>query len=295
MRAGSALWVGLVIGLVVGCVDGPPRQSTSWLDRFRQGAAPSGPDIVAVDVAVIECPYGNPYLNQGLWAATDEQVVEVEVKAQLEDNGFRVGEVGGMLPGELQSLLASEKSCPEKPRSIQSRAGKPSQLLIGPNLAHGEYHLQRNGETTTVALDDAQCVLETTATPMDDGRVRLKIVPIVEHGAARMAPKPMADLSGWMYAQDRSTERYPQMGWELTLAGHEFAIIGGRYDRPGTLGNLCFLRSTEQPPVQRLLLVRAHPVGIEALPPVAEATASAPRNPPLACQASRSVVRGSAP
>ena len=81
-RTALAIW--LVIAL--GCTAGPPIKSTSWLHPF---AAPSGPDVIAMDVSVIERPLGDRYLNDELWSLADEQVIPLERKA-LEVLGPRM-------------------------------------------------------------------------------------------------------------------------------------------------------------------------------------------------------------
>jgi hypothetical protein len=66
-------------------------------------------------------------------------------------------------------------------------------------------------------------------------------------------------------------------------------VIGGRLDRPHTLGHECFVRTDEQVPVQRLLVIRTARVTAENPPATAENGYAAP---PLACQAAYSTARG---
>src|SRR5438105_15292900 len=108
-------WRSLMLGLLtlwlVGCTTSQPLRSAAWLSRFRQlGGGPAGTDIVQLEVAVLERPLGDHYINQDLWDVADEQVVAVERKAALEDNGFRIGQVGGLVPAELPALLTSDRS-----------------------------------------------------------------------------------------------------------------------------------------------------------------------------------------
>src|SRR5437868_5722274 len=109
MRRWGGLVLALLLGLLVGCVTGPPRPRPGWLDRLRPGRdpGPAGPDAVRLFVAKLEVPVGDAYVNRDLWALTDEQVVALEHKAAVEDNGFRVGQIVGGLPRGLQELLDS--------------------------------------------------------------------------------------------------------------------------------------------------------------------------------------------
>jgi hypothetical protein len=291
MRHGRGLLLGLLTATLLGCTSGPVMHSTAWLDRFRRGALPSGPDAVQIDIALIERPVGDRTLNDKLWSLADEQVIDIDQKALLEDNGFRVGQIGGLPPPELQSLLTSERSCTNA-RRLTSRAGESKPLALGPELAKCSFRVQRNGEPALVTLEQAQCVLEMTPTLTADGRTKLRFVPMVQHGETRQTVCPAPDHSGFMLHSERATEPYPNLAWEVTLAPNEYVVIGGRYEQRETLGNQYFVRPDEEKPVQRLLVIRTN----RAAPP--EATVgtegTAPLAPPLASQASWSTVRGTA-
>src|SRR4051795_2109167 len=111
-------WLWLPALLAAGCV-GPSEavRSTSWLSPFRPAPAVTGADVVHMDVALVERPVGDRYLNQGLWTVADEQVVALDHKAVLEDNGLRIGQFGGITPAGIDSLLRSERNNPN-PRRI---------------------------------------------------------------------------------------------------------------------------------------------------------------------------------
>src|SRR2546422_2803409 len=110
MRAAAYLCL-LTVTALGGCAVFETGHSTSWLKRSRPAAAPLPPDIVQMDLPMIERPVGDRYLNQELWANTDEQIVGPEYKAAVDDNGFRVGQIIGIPPGRLQALLTSPRSC----------------------------------------------------------------------------------------------------------------------------------------------------------------------------------------
>jgi hypothetical protein len=292
----SLLFALLLAGLVFGCTSGEALRSTAWLDRFRRNASPSGPDIVQMDVALVERPPGDAYLNRDLWAFADEQVVAVEGRALLEDNGFRVGQIGGITPAGLQTLLTSERSC-ASPHRLQMHAGNATPLGLGPPALACRFQVQQGSEHVPVTFERAQCMLEVVPALAADGRTRLHFVPVVQHGDAKLLPRPTPDHTGMLLQQARPTERYADFGWDVTLAPNEYVVIGARLDRPDTLGQACFLRSDEQPPVQRLLVIRT---GQATLPDDAQAPATAENpagvwSPPLASQAAWSVVRGVSP
>jgi hypothetical protein len=276
MRHGPALLFALCTCLLLGCNSSQPILRTStWLERVLQPAGPTGPDTIQMDVALVERPLGDGYINGELWNSADEQVVALESKAIIEDNGFRVGQIGGITPAGLQTLLTSERSC-ANPRRLRSRAGKPTRLILGPEMALCRFQILRDGGTVQVALEKAQCTLEVTGTLANDGHTRLRFVPQILHGDTRLLPRPASDRSGWILGEDRPTDRYPQLAWEVSLAPNEYVLVGGRYDRPETLGHQCFLRGDEQNPVQRLLVIRTSRPGKDLDPPLPVVSGEAP-------------------
>src|SRR5438552_17273552 len=105
MRRAWALMLGLISGLPCGCISGQTVHKTAWLERmpFLQ-KLPQGEDLVVLYVALLEVPVGDRYINDELWGQVDEQVIGLERKPALEDNGLRVAQVGGIIPSKLQSL-----------------------------------------------------------------------------------------------------------------------------------------------------------------------------------------------
>jgi hypothetical protein len=297
MRRGQGLLLGLLAGLFVGCLTNKPEGSVSFL-KHLQPMGPTGPDVVHIEVALIERPVGDRYLNQDLWPLADEQIVGLEQKAVLEENGFRVGQVGGIPPPGLQALLTSATSC-ANPRLWQMHAGKSKTVMLGSARPLCRFRLQQEGEARSISLEQAQCTLLVVPTLAADGRVQLHFTPQVLHGETNLLPCPAPDNSGWVLQEQRPTELYADLGWEVVLAPNEYVVIGGRLDQPESLGYQCFIDADAPRPVQRLLVMRTG--GQAAAPPVdapaagVEASGSYGPSAPLALQAGYMAVRGSAP
>src|SRR5262245_9160557 len=101
MRRWWALLLGLLAGpLFLGCATEGKVGPRSWLARLKPFCGPVGPDAVQMDVYVVTGPLGDRYLNDGVWQV-DEQAISLETKSALDDNGFRVGQGGGIAPAEL--------------------------------------------------------------------------------------------------------------------------------------------------------------------------------------------------
>jgi hypothetical protein len=290
----QALILGLCAGLLAGCATGRSVVSTSWLERRKPFQGPVGGDVVQVDVALLERPLGDRYLSDGVWSGADEQVVSLDQKAVLVANGFRVGQIGGITPAELQELLGSEKSCPN-PRRIQLHAGNPVTLVVGPRTALSRFQLHLNQQSVPVELADAECILSVVPSLTDDGRTRLHFLPQLRHGEAAREARPAADRSGWVMQEEQPREQYAALGWEVAVAPNEYVIVGARADHPETLGHHCFIRAQESVPVQRLLVIRtsrstAGVPNATAAEPQAEYTLLS-KSPPLALTAALTALR----
>lgn len=288
MRHGRALILMLFCGMLLGCVSGQPaRSTTSWLTKLRPFQGNTEPDLVLLEVVLLERPIGDNYVNEEVWNFADEQIVSLEHRAMLEDNGLRVGQLGGITPAGLQTLLSSEKSC-ANPRRVQLRAGTTRTLLIGPLIAQTQYTIHDQGETSEISFEQAEHTLVVIPTLTSDGKTRLQFTPQVRHGEKRLQFRPAGDQASWALRENQPTEVYSRLGWDVTLAPNEFAIVGARYDRVQTLGHQFFVRPDEGVPVQRLLVIRTsrsimEPMREEA--ETAEKDPASPVPPPLAVQA----------
>ncbi|MCS6850055.1 MAG: hypothetical protein NZ700_02660 [Gemmataceae bacterium] len=293
MRHGQALLLVLILWLV-GCAGSPSRRSTSLLERLRQiGGGPTGPDVVQLDVALLEQPLGDRYLSEQVWETADEQVVALERRAQLEENGFRVGQIGGILPPPLQGLLLSERSC-INPRRIRLHAGRPATLVLGPTQPRCQFQVSCGGERRDVDLDQAQCLLEVVPQLAPDGRVGLHCTPVVRHGTATLVPRPTPDRSAWLLEEQRPSERFADLSWEVTLTLNEYAVIGPRLEKRGSLGYVSFTGLAAPSPLQRVLVIRTTRLAPEPIDEPGETPPSPSplSSPPLALQAVCTLARG---
>ncbi|MGE3806296.1 MAG: hypothetical protein AB7K24_16630 [Gemmataceae bacterium] len=288
MRRGWLLICALLASMLAGCLSTSSVRPKNWFERLRPFQGPTGPDVVTMDIAILDCPLGDHYINQELWSRADEQVIELERKALLEENGLRVGQVGGIAPAELQALLTSERTN-GKPRRIMLHAGHSTTIELGPPLPVCNIDVHAEGKDRALGIVEAECQFEVTPSLSKDGRTRLHFAPKIQHGAAALIPRPAADRSCWEYRSQRPTETFTTLGWEVTLAPNEYVIIGGRYDRPGTLGHEFFLRK-DGTPAQKLIVIRTGR-SADAVE-VADSSGGERKAAPLAIQAAYTVTRG---
>lgn len=282
--------IGLLVPVLflAGCLT-PQLASRSMMDRLRAVGGPQGPDVVVFDVAEIEQPPSDGFIDRDLWAALDETAIGLDRKAALDDNGLRVGVVGGLPPGKLQALLHSDRSCPD-PRRVTMRSGNAKSLVVGSAQNEVNFDTKVGDATRSIALSAAQPGFLITPQRTPDGRVTLQFTPQIQHGGRTLFVQP-AEGDGWALGGNRPAEKFGDLSFTVTLAPAEYVVVGTRYDRMRTIGHTTFVGTSGERPVQRLLVIRARPQGDT---PIADWTVAAgPRSAaPLALQASRTT-RGS--
>jgi hypothetical protein len=301
MRHCQAVGLALLAALLTGCFGTRPEPTTRFAAPGPFAGA-AGADVVQFDVFLIERPAGDDFINRKLWQLADEQAVSLEskptqedtgfrVRQNLEENGFRVGQIGGLLPSGLQALLASNVACPD-PRHVYLHNGHTLPVPLGPAQPHCKFQVFKDGRPTAADFETVQCRLEIVPQLTEDGRIRLQLTPHVQHGTRAVTFAARRDPSGalrWDRQEEPPDESYPQAGWELTVVPNEYVLVGTNLQRPGTLGQACFLGGAEDgPPVQRLLVVRANRTLAELVPTDVPLGPS----PPLALRASLTTFRG---
>jgi hypothetical protein len=275
-----------------GCLPGRHNTGASLVTKPMIEGATS--ETIRLDVAVIERPAGDGYLNHTVWDLADEQAVELEHKLILDDNGFRAGLIGGLLPADLLALLSSDRSCSE-PHRIQIQAGAATPLPMGGEQVRCTFDLHAGQGVRAMTLENASCFLEVTPGLAEGGRVTLHMTPVVKHGTSKREPRAVHDASGerrWDLKVEQTTESYEALSWDVTVSPDEYAIIGTRVDRDDTLGQRFFLDTEATTPTQRLLVIRCGRVLPDASGPAPGKDRAAP---PLALQAGWRTARGAAP
>lgn len=255
----------LTLGLVIvnlGCFTLESDKSTAWIDEFWNFDGPTGMDVVSVEVAFLEQPLADPYLNTEVWQSLDEMSLSVEQRALLRENGLRVGLVGGIVPPELQTLLTCDGSNPN-PRRFRLHAGVPAEIALnGPfEELRLDWQLKLGSARPTeeYLAHRAELLLRITPELIAEGKVRLNFVPVIRHGDRHLWRSP--DEGGGLSLDGVQAERVlEEFRWQLDLRPNEYAAIGTEFQRTGTLGARALVVSEGGNLIQRLLVMRAAPI-----------------------------------
>ena len=268
--------------------------ASAWTTRLRPELPP---DVAVVEFTLVERSLGDPFLNHELWTHVDELFVDLEKKAALDDNGFRVGQLVGMTPADLHALLKSERFCIDRHRRLAPLGKTWTEYLSPVVLPHCDYDVLLGGRRHEMQADQARFCLDLVAAFTADGKTKLTFTPKVETGEQVLPFQPAPNQSTWVFKPERPGKAYHDLNWQATLAPNETLVIGPRLDKPGMLGYSALVQDEGPRPVQRLLVIRTNrsPKGGPGDQPTLEDLARAGTCPPLAAQATMSAVRASRP
>src|SRR5206468_3199315 len=126
-RPARAVMTALLLTVLPGCL-GDQAGSKAWLRRLSPFQGVSGPDVVNLQVALIQVPYADFARYRDLWTFLDEQAVQMEKQGELEEAQCCLGvapsldENGGVRLSVTPKVRhASSSKLPWRPRS--DRAG----------------------------------------------------------------------------------------------------------------------------------------------------------------------------
>jgi hypothetical protein len=277
-----------------GCALWPEQPpTTSWLKGQRSKSAELDSQVVQLDVALLERPLEDPFINRELWQYTDEMIVDLDRKAVVEDNGFRVGQIVGMTPGKLQDLLQSERYCINRRRQFIP-SGHSAPQFLGPVWPQCNYVVEQGKQITEVAVDQARFCLDLNASLIANGKTRLTFTPKVQNGENMLPFEPDPERSTWTIRVDKPCKTYKELSWSVDVAPGEYLVVGAFLNKEKSLGQRAFVQEDGRP-AQRLLVVRTSRArnGGDSGEPTLEDIARASRSPCLAAQASMTAVRAS--
>lgn len=290
-RCGLAL-LPLLLMLGTGCVLPERGPRTPWLSRL---CSPDDNHCAVLEVALIERPVGDTYLNRGIWEHADELVLDLDRRSTLDENGLRVGLLVGAPPEEFQELLLSKRSC-SNPHALMIPPGRAVPIYLGGVREHTTFELVQGPQKLAVDFDQARFGLQVLPAAAD-GKTRLTFTPKVENGEPALPFVRAAGEGGWQLRVERPSKKYTELSWEVALAPGQYLIIGARADRLDTLGHRAFFPAEEgRPQVQRLLVLRGGRAPAPTIPGESGSTSylTGPC-PPLAVRATMPSSRATSP
>jgi len=233
--------------------------------------AQMSPDSCVLEVCFVRFPFGDPEANQQLWQEVDEQQFPAELRRRLSRNGFRLGLLDGQIPAVLSKLLEirdesrptggtsqidlAELDCEGPPikRHLEIRAGQPKMIVTSGVYDQLPVLISESGELGGETYSQAQAVLVVKTFPQGDGRVRVELVPELQHGELRQ--RWVGQDGMWRLEAGRQQRVFEEMAFSATLSPGCMLLVSSLPDRPGSLGHHFFTEDNGKPQ-QKLLVLR---------------------------------------
>ncbi len=231
---------------------------------WQMTAPRMSPDTVVLEVAFIRSTPGNHQEVEQLWREIDEQMLPTELRWRLSANGIRCGVLGTQVPAVIQQLLAQETSLaldsPEfqqqdhdvtsRQYRLQSREGHRTTIATGADVESIHVFLNDEGVVRGHTFHKAQCVFGLRSFAQGDGRVRIELLPEIEHGEPRN--RRIGSEGVWRLEFSRDRETYDGLRIEALLAPGQTFLVSCTPERVG-LGSSFFAKTNQE---ASLLLVR---------------------------------------
>jgi hypothetical protein len=293
----SRAWLALLpisLWLFSGCTWTVPTESSSWLKRFNNQTI--SPHHALIEVALLERPWGDEYINQDIWKHTDGLLVDtLEQHGLLERNGIRMGQLVGVPPYDFQQLLLSRECC-SNPEARIFPSGKLIPIFLSPTYDRTYYEVLLDQRDSDFRHDRARFSVDVTASFARGGRTKLTFTPRVEIDEAALPFHAAPDQSTWELKFQKVSKSYPELSWDVTIGTNQYLLIGTRMDRPGTIGQAAFSEQRGNIAIQRLLVIRnCRSILAQDASDPTEESAEAARVLPLAIQATMPAVRTKTP
>jgi hypothetical protein len=139
-------------------------------------------------------------------------------------------------------------------RTLHAMPRQRSELLASDTYERLNLLVRDDREVRGDTYFNARCVLVVSATPLGDHRVRLSLVPEVQHGEPRQQFR--GDDGMWRVDASRPKVALDKMALDVVLAPGQAIILGARADLPGSVGHYFFTEPVDGQLEQKLLLIR---------------------------------------
>ena len=244
---------------MAGCLTQDPMtlvEANAW-SRLKPTRPQVSPDTVEIRYIFIDREEGNELIDQRIWAEADEQIISLETKALLNDNGLRIGKLASRLSPDVKKLLENANGEGEG-RLYGSQSGSTLKIQTTDVKPNWTLFTVKESGSRAEELTDAQGYLVLTPTIGESDVVDLSILPEIAFGQPTNNQVPAPDMNGgWRYrGNGRETRSFPEMRISVPVTSGDYLLIGGLNERRGTVGERMFSVDKDGNRRQTVLLVR---------------------------------------
>lgn len=240
----------------------------------------SSENSIAVEFAMVQVlPYRHRLLHE-MWNQVDQQILELDVRKRLTQNGMRVGVTGQALPPALRSLMNPAAVAEDEMTDVQREMhqagwleadtvvhghtrltvlpGQSRDMVITPPRAVLNWQFHGPTGTTQHRLEQAISKVRLTMSPASGDAVSLGVLPLISHGASQ--PQYTADGNKFVFEIAQNEHLLGDMQVKIDMRPGETLVIGPSLDRNGDaavarLGDVLF-HHDQASPSDTLVLLR---------------------------------------
>ena len=257
-----ALLAGLLAVAGSGCnLVGPkpkpvkPNAATP-VERPVAAASPEGETRLVYHTRLVDQPAGSAYLNAGLWTEATNPLNH-EQTTLLALNGLRLGIFTSAPPAELERLASSDATV-LNPMLRSGVAGKPRVVPVNGPIERCTIGAVAafNAEPKPKAYELVECGLSFTATALPGDKLKVRCEFQIQHGERQPWLRPTSDGSGFARTDQRASEAYPALTFEVILGRADLLVVGATDDPAEKLGQAYFFSHQTDRIRQRVLLLQ---------------------------------------
>ena len=244
-------------------------------------------ESIRLDVAMVQLPLVEKDILESIWGLADNNVMSLEKKAVLEQNGFRITSFGKTPPPELLRLLGTEKYSPN-PRRFHVKIGGEKLIPIAGVLDSLDTTFSENDKLEDINLLAAQPFIKISPVTVSENSYQLLLQPLIKSGKEKLLPKAVKTVSGsleWEMHSFKSERIFDELACELKIEAGDFLVIGPTEtpkDDLKLLGSNFFYMRVGQNITPRVLVLRCSKKNT----PLRESIGEFGKSLPLAIQAS---------
>lgn len=233
-------------------------ESKSLLNPIQPGM-----EAVQIDIVYIERDVDDPLLSSLVWDEVDTiGTVNLETRSKLRRSGFRIGLVGLTPPRSLQRLLGIKHDITDSAgtsrhnemvgRTIHLRSGGEAEILTS-NI-QPEISFKLPGDSEPSILFNARFILRTELERLQDGWIKLHIIPEIHHGSSEL--RPMAGASRWELKPQQEIISLRDLKFSVSLNVGEMLIVSSESSELDKIASQFFVNHNGQRSQRRMVVIR---------------------------------------
>lgn len=228
---------------------------------------PIPPDVIVAEVSLIRVREPQLPMVEEAWRLSDEQIIPISRRRDLDANGFRCGHFGGEVPKPLRNLLqiheeqiALDREEGEGTPSdttltglrMQLRAARRGEIRVRSAQGRISVLLSTGGVVRGGDYADAACSFLIRGYPSAAASAEIELTPYIEYGLPKR--EWLADDGEISMSISRPKEEFAALRMNAQLGPGDVLLVGPN-SPPKGLGGV-FFHERPNDPAHGLLLIR---------------------------------------